>query len=213
MGREFLEVFSDWAEEYDTFVQGQDPAYQPVFKDYSVILKTIVEKSGNSVIEFGIGTGNLTLLLLESGRKVFPIEPSPEMRQLASLKLPHSVTIYDGDLQHYPLPTEPVDTIVSSYVFHHLTDAEKLVALKDYATLLPKSGKLIFADTMFQTQESYDEKIQQAYTANFIDLAEDLEREYYPLITTMENSFKEAGFSAIFTPMNDYVWLVEATKL
>ena len=81
MGREFLDVFSEWANDYDTFVEGQDPAYQPVFKDYSLILDTIVTKSGASVLDFGIGTANLTLRLLAAGKSVLPIEHSPEMSQ------------------------------------------------------------------------------------------------------------------------------------
>ncbi|MEG0444114.1 MAG: SAM-dependent methyltransferase, partial [Carnobacterium sp.] len=30
MGREFLEIFSDWSEDYDEFVEGKDPEYQEV---------------------------------------------------------------------------------------------------------------------------------------------------------------------------------------
>ena len=213
MGREFLDVFSEWANDYDTFVEGQDPAYQPVFKDYSLILDTIVTKSGASVLEFGIGTANLTLRLLAAGKSVFPIEPSPEMRQIAKAKLPAEIVVYDGDLETYPRPAMPIDTIVSSYVFHHLTDAEKAEALKDYATLLPKNGKLVFADTMFQTKKALDEKVQYALEKNYADLAADLVREYYPLIPTMEEAFRTAGFTANFIQMNDYVWIVEATKI
>ena len=44
LGREFLDVFTEWAEEYDAFVQGKDKQYKEVFEDYEKILDSIVGK-------------------------------------------------------------------------------------------------------------------------------------------------------------------------
>lgn len=212
MGREFLDIFTDWSSDYDDFVEGNDPEYKAVFEGYSNILKEIVKRSGMNVLEFGIGTGNLTQRLLSSGKWVFPIEPSKEMRELAKNKLPNDVIIYDGDLQNYPKPTRQVDTIVSSYVFHHLTDTEKGVALKKYADQLEKGGKVVFADTMFESQEALEQKILQAKEHQFYTLADDLEREYYTLIPILLNLFHLAGFNVSIEQMNEYVWIVEGEK-
>lgn len=212
MGREFLDIFTDWSRDYDDFVEGNDPEYKAVFEGYSNILKEIVQRSGMNVLEFGIGTGNLTQRLLSSGKWVFPIEPSKEMRELAKKKLSSEVIIYDGDLQNYPKPTRQVDTIVSSYVFHHLTDTEKGIALKKYADLLEKGGKVVFADTMFESEEVLNQKIVQAKEHQFYTLADDLEREYYTLIPTLLNLFNLAGFNVSIEQMNEYVWIVEGEK-
>lgn len=212
MGREFLDIFTDWSSDYDDFVEGNDPEYKAVFEGYSNILKEIVQRSGMNVLEFGIGTGNLTQQLLSSGKWVFPIEPSKEMRELAKNKLPSEVMIYDGDLQNYPKPTRQVDTIVSSYVFHHLTDTEKGMALKKYADQLETGGKVVFADTMFESQEALEQKIVQAKEHQFYTLANDLEREYYTLIPTLLNLFNLAGFNVSIEQMNEYVWIVEGEK-
>lgn len=212
MGREFLDIFTDWSRDYDDFVEGNDPEYKAVFEGYSNILKEIVKRSGMNVLEFGIGTGNLTQRLLSSGKWVFPIEPSKEMRELAKNKLPNDVIIYDGDLQNYPKPTRQVDTIVSSYVFHHLTDTEKGMALKKYADQLEKGGKVVFADTMFESQEALEQKILQAKEHQCYTLADDLEREYYTLIPTLLNLFHLAGFNVSIEQMNEYVWIVEGEK-
>ncbi|WP_407371993.1 class I SAM-dependent methyltransferase [Carnobacterium sp.] len=212
MGREFLDIFTDWSSDYDDFVEGNDPEYKAVFEGYSNILKEIVQRSGMNVLEFGIGTGNLTQRLLSSGKWVFPIEPSKEMRELAKKKLPSEIMIYDGDLQNYPKPTRQVDTIVSSYVFHHLTDTEKGIALKKYADQLEKGGKVVFADTMFESQEVLNQKIVQAKEHKFYTLADDLEREYYTLIPTLLNLFNLAGFNVSIEQMNEYVWIVEGEK-
>ncbi|ALV22010.1 MAG: class I SAM-dependent methyltransferase [Carnobacterium sp.] len=212
MGREFLEIFSDWSEDYDEFVEGKDPEYQEVFKNYDRILNELVSRSGNSIIEFGIGTGNLTLKLLAAGKTVFPIEPSREMREAAQKKLPTELEIIDGDLQKYPKPDRAIDTMVSSYVFHHLTDKEKALVLKDYALQLEENGKVVFADTMFKSKAAFFQKLNEAKKQNFYRLAEDLEREYYPIVSTVEQLFEEAGFDVDVQQMNDYVWIVTGTK-
>ena len=214
MGREFIEVFTGWAKNYDASVKGNDEEYKEVFAGYEEILAEIVNRSGNHVLEFGIGTGNLTEKLLNAGKEVFAVEPSPEMRKLAKEKLPDDFTIHDGDMQDYPLPDKPLDTIVSSYVFHHLDDEEKSEAVRFYAQQLAEGGKLVFADTIFVTQDVYDNVIEEAESRGYSDLAEDLRREYYPLLDTVYTALSKAGFSQIsFTQMNDFVWLFEGTKV
>ncbi|WP_035054060.1 class I SAM-dependent methyltransferase [Carnobacterium pleistocenium] len=212
MGREFLGIFTEWSSDYDNFVEGNDSEYKAVFEGYSSILEEIVQRSGMNILEFGIGTGNLTQQLILAGKWVFPIEPSKEMRELAKKKLPSGVIIYDGDLQHYPKPTKSVDTIVSSYVFHHLTDTEKETSLKKYADELGEGGKVVFADTMFESQEALEQKIEQAKEKKFYALADDLEREYYSLIPTLLTLFDQAGFNTSVQQMNDYVWIIEGVK-
>lgn len=213
MGREFLEVFTGWAEEYDAFVEGQNEEYRAVFKDYEEILDAIVSKSGESVLEFGIGTGNLTAKLVDASKRVYPVEPSEEMRQLAQEKLPKTLTLIDGDMQRFPLPDFPIDTIVSSYVFHHLTDTEKAEAMRNYVDLLEENGKVIFADTLFVSQQAFDQMIEQAEDLQYHELVADLKREYYSLLENMYSIFKQAGLTKIsFTQMNEFVWIVEGRK-
>lgn len=99
MGREFIPIFSDWAAEYDETVAGKDEEYRAVLK-YEQLLAEIAEKAGRSVVEFGSGTGNLTQALLDQGKNVLAIEPSPEMRRIAKSKPSLSkVTFVDGDME------------------------------------------------------------------------------------------------------------------
>ena len=82
MGTEFNGLFDEWAHTYDSFVQGEDIQYK-VFAHYEDILEDVVNKSFGNVLEFGVGTGNLTNKLLLAGRTVYGIEPSREMRMIA----------------------------------------------------------------------------------------------------------------------------------
>jgi putative AdoMet-dependent methyltransferase len=212
MGREFVELFTTWANSYDESVSGHDDEYREVFERYDDILNTVVQKAGKVVLEFGVGTGNLTKKLLESGKKVYGIEPSAPMREKAYEKLGDSVSIQDGDFLNFPLPDEPVDTIVSTYAFHHLTDEEKEQAIGKYGKLLRKGDKIVFADTAFVDQEAFKQMIIESKERGFYQLAEDLEREYYTTLPTLEQMFTKHGFSVTFTSLNRFVWLMEAVK-
>lgn len=210
MGREFLEIFEDWADNYDNTVNGHDREYREVFHQYDQILDEVVENSIGAVLEFGVGTGNLTKKLVEGGHTVIGIEPSPAMRDIAKMKLPN-VTVLDGDFLDFPKPTTPVNTIVSTFAFHHLNDGEKELAIKNFATLLPKGGKIVFADTLFVSDTAKQRKIKEAEEVGYSNLAEDLRREYYPNIDTIEQIFTEQQFNVSFKQMNDFAWLIIAT--
>lgn len=211
MGREFIEVFEEWAESYDQTISGQDLEYKKVFEDYDQILSEVSSRSFGHVVEFGVGTGNLTIKILDKGLKVTGIEPSPSMRKLAKEKLKRKVPLLDGDFLQFP-EIENIDTFVSTYAFHHLTDHEKALAVATYSNLLPKGGKIVFADTMYESKEDYDRTIKDAKEKGFYNLAEDLEREYYTTIPVLKKMLNENGFSVSFTRCNDFVWLMEGIK-
>lgn len=210
MGKEFLHIFDEWAEQYDASVSGQDPQYADVFKRYEEILEAVAIRVQGSVIEFGPGTGNLTKRVLEKGVEVVPVEPHDKMRELFQERFPN-LQVQEGDLLEFAVHGQHVDGFISSYVFHHLTDDEKGTALKKYATHLQAGGKVVFADTAFITEEAKQNQIDKEKARGFVAVAEDLEREYYTTIPVLENLFTEAGFTVTFTQMNDYVWLMDAT--
>ena len=122
-------------------------------RGYDEILQDVTSRAIGTVLEFGTGTGNLTVKLVGAGHQVIGIEPNTEMRRATIERFP-SMVVKDGDLLDFETDGILIDSIVSSYVFHHLTDEEKGIALKKYAQLLPINGKIIFADTAFITQET-----------------------------------------------------------
>ncbi|MFC0270092.1 class I SAM-dependent methyltransferase [Metabacillus herbersteinensis] len=212
MGREFLDLFENWAHTYDTTVNGQDTEYKEVFVRYDQILEAVTNKSGLVVLEFGVGTGNLTQKLIVSGKKVYGIEPSAPMREKALNKLSADALLADGDFISFPKPLEDIDTIVSTYAFHHLTDNEKNQAISSYSNLLKKNGKIVFADTVFVDEFAHKQMIKKATQQNYFNLAKDLETEYYTTLSVLKTIFEDNGFTVTFTQMNDFVWLSEAVK-
>jgi putative AdoMet-dependent methyltransferase len=210
MGREFVEIFDEWADSYDASVTGKDPEYRDVFDKYEKILEAVSEKSFGTVVEFGTGTGNLTAKLIDAAYNVIGIEPNDAMRNVTKERFPE-LELMDGDLLAFEEP-DKVDTFVSTYVFHHLTDEEKGTALKKYASLLSTGGKVVFADTVFITEDAKQAQIDKERARGYNNVADDLEREYYTTIPVLTEAFENAGFEVRFDRMNDYVWLMDATK-
>ncbi|MFK8794184.1 class I SAM-dependent methyltransferase [Planococcus plakortidis] len=210
MGREFVEIFDEWVHTYDASVGGEDPEYASVFENYEEILGAVAKKAVSPVVEFGTGTGNLTAELLEQGYKVVGIEPNAAMRKASGEKFPE-LGILDGDFLDFELPQHP-KSFTSSYAFHHLTDQEKERAIKLYASILPSGGKIVFADTVFESEEAKLGRIVYEEGEGHANLVEDLKREHYTTVPVMEAIFRENGFDVEFTRMNDYVFLMDATK-
>lgn len=211
MGREFIDLFEGWAETYDNSVAGLDPEYKDVFDQYDIILDEVAKYASGPVLEFGVGTGNLSQKLMQAGKSVIGIEPSRAMRELATQKLP-DLLVMDGDFLDFPTLDIPVESIVSSYAFHHLTDEEKETAVACFAEMLSANGKIIFADTMFKTDAVKEQVIKEAVAKGFMNLAADLNREYYPTIDILQRIFTDHHFAVTCQQMNDFVWLVRAEK-
>lgn len=212
MGREFIPLFDDWAEFYEDTVSGNDIEYKEVFENYDKILQTVAFRSNGTVLEFGVGTGNLTEKLISLGRVVYGVEPSKAMRAKTKARFT-DLYLYDGDFINFPDLPGKVDSIVSTYAFHHLSNEEKDTALKLYSKLLGDQGKIVFADTAFVNEEHREERHRIVKEQGHENLLADLKREYYTTLDILERLFEKNGFQVSFEKMNSYVWLMEAVKV
>lgn len=211
MSSEFTKQFDDWSKTYDDTVAGTDPEYREVFAHYEEILQSVADKAEGLILEFGVGTGNLSERILRQGKELIGYEPSGEMRKISVQKLP-GLTVFEGDFIDFPVSGRSPDTIVSTYAFHHLTDEDKRTAISRYHELLSAQGKIVFADTVFANEEAKEKMIQDALDKNYTRLAQDLKTEYYTTIPVLTGFFEEVGFDVEFTRKNDFVWLIEAVK-
>ncbi|WP_456271399.1 class I SAM-dependent methyltransferase [Bacillus sp. AK031] len=213
MSREFVDLFNHWAETYDHTVSEEgDVEYREVFDKYDEILQSVVSKStGPNILEFGVGTGNLTRKLVNRGFTVYGIEPSEEMLKIGQLKVPEA-KIKDGDFLNFPMPDEQITSIVSSYAFHHLIDEDKERAIKKYSAILPKGGVIVFADTVFKDKAAKREIMERAVASYYNNLVDDLNSEHYTYLDTLEGICNRHGFSVEFIQKNKYVWIMAATK-
>ena len=211
MGMEFVDLFNQWARSYDDTVAGKDPEYREVFEDYDNMLDRLAKLSVSPVIEFGVGTANLTRKMIEQNKVVLGVEPSSEMRRIAKVKCPEAA-IYDGDFLEYPTLLSPIRSIVSSFAFHHLNSSEKVEAIKNYKDRLEAQGEVIFIDTIFKDEAHKHSLIKDAERQGFLNLAQDLQEEYYPYLEEIREMFVKEGFEVSFQQLNKYAWLIQAKK-
>lgn len=210
MGREFVGIFDEWVHTYDDSVSGKDEEYKDVFVKYNEILQAVADAAIGPVVEFGVGTGNLTEKLLARGLEVVGVEPNQAMREATAEKIA-DLKVIDGDFLEFEAGIEP-QSFVSSYAFHHLTDQEKAQAFQNYAEQLPAGGKVVFADTLFASEEAKKQIVAFEQTRGHANLVEDLNREYYTTVPVMEKLITDAGFTVTLSKMNNYVFLIDATK-
>lgn len=213
MSREFVDLFNNWAQTYDqTVSEDGDIEYREVFESYDEILQSVVEDTkGPNVLEFGVGTGNLTRKLINRGYNVFGIEPSVEMLKIGQLKVPEA-KIKDGDFLNFQVPDVQITSIVSSYAFHHLTDSEKEMAIEKYSSILPQGGVIVFADTVFKDKAARRTIMEQAIASYYNNLVDDLNSEHYTYLGILKGICEKHGFTVEFIQKNKYVWIMTATK-
>ncbi|QEK13348.1 class I SAM-dependent methyltransferase [Crassaminicella thermophila] len=210
----FNQLFDEWAANYDETVYGNNNEYIEVFANYNNILETISQKiedkKDGHILEIGTGTGNLTRLLYQKNFHVTGIEPSQEMRKIFKSKLPN-VEILDGHFLSVPVKNK-VDAIVTSYAFHHLTWEEKKAALIYLDSILNEKGRMIIADTMFESLAYKSNLLKYVASMKSFKLLNDLNTEYYECVEDICQLFKEQNYSFETIKMNKYVWIISAEK-
>lgn len=211
MENDFSSLFDEWSKTYDDTVRGADNEYRDVFLHYDAILEEVASRTGQSVLEFGVGTGNLSQKLLDQKKRVYGVEPSKEMRVIAQQKVP-DLHVEKGHFLHFDVPTGQIDSIISTYAFHHLTNNEKARAIGCFREVLDIKGNIIFADTMFVDESAYQQAIELAKTKGYHRLAEDLQEEFYTTIPVLRDMFEQYHFDVTFKQKNAFVWIVEAVK-
>src|SRR5215211_3449288 len=112
--------------------------------------KTTVDQAlirpGNSVLDVGCGTGEVTLLAktCAANGKVYGIDPAPEMIAVAIKKAARQGLEIDfrvGVIEALPFPDSSIDVVTSSLMMHHLPEDLKVSGLAEiYRVLKPEIG-------------------------------------------------------------------------
>ena len=111
------------------------------------------DAKGKTVLEYGCGDGNNTLLLALRGAKVKALDISPDLIEIAKKRL--EVNQVEGDVEFIlgsahdiPFPDESVDIVFGMAILHHLNLE---LSAKEVKRVLKKGGKAIF-NSHFLTQ-------------------------------------------------------------
>lgn len=143
-----------WAPYYDLvtilMTLGQAPRLRKRTVDQALI------KPGDSVLDVGCGTGEVTLLAKTRAKhgSVYGIDPAPEMIAVARKKAASKNLDIDfrvGVIEALPFPDSSMDVVTSSLMMHHLPENVKVRGLAEIYRVLKPGGRLLIADFMRPT--------------------------------------------------------------
>jgi len=103
------------------------------------------------VLDFGVGTATLSIMAYQLNNHVVyhGIDIDHNILEIAKRKIeskniPINLIHYTGGAM--PFEGQSIDRIISSLVFHHLTDEQKILTLKECRRILKPNGTLHIAD-------------------------------------------------------------------
>lgn len=106
---------------------------------------------GHRVVDVGCGTGTLALMIKHHQplADVVGVDGDPNVLNIAKQKFRDAnveVTLHHGRASEAPFHEQSFDRVVSTLVFHHLDEDEKLRTLRQIKTWLRPGGELHIAD-------------------------------------------------------------------
>ena len=179
------------------------------YENYETVLNAtarLAKEHGGIMAEIGVGTGELAGRRL-SDCDITGIDQSVNMLKEAKKKFP-KLKVKLGTFLQLPLDSGSVDTVVSSYAFHHCNEEEKILAVKEMARILKPAGRIVIADLMFA-----DEEARKIFAENCSDAErEDLEDEYFAYVDRLEGVLKTLGFDARHVQVDPLIWIVTGDR-
>ena len=200
--------FNSWADSYDEDVKVDRGALK-IYENYNKVLNKVYEKStitgeNISVLDIGVGTGNLAKKFLENNYRVVGIDQSREMLRVAKHKYPN-LKVRLGEFLNIPFNDKVFDIIVSTYAFHHLNSEEKSLAIKEMIRVLKDNGKIVIGDLMFKNRVE-EEWVLKELTEVQVDEIKD---EYYSYIDELESEFMKYNKKLNYEKIDRFISVIE----
>ena len=107
----------------------------------------VVGAAEGDVLEIGIGSGLNFPYYGPQARRVFALEPSPsliEMAQRSAAKAPMPTAFIEGSAEQIPLDAKSVDTVLMTWVGCSIPDID--AALREMRRVLKPGGRLLFVE-------------------------------------------------------------------
>lgn len=122
------------------------PAQTPFALEYAYHL--LGDVRGKTVVDFGCGTGENTLLLVLRGADVHAVDISPELIEIGKRRLlvndrPDGARFIAASVYEIPLPDASVDVVFGMAILHHL---ELPLAAREVKRILKPGGRAIFSE-------------------------------------------------------------------
>ncbi|MBI2102957.1 class I SAM-dependent methyltransferase [Candidatus Woesearchaeota archaeon] len=113
-------------------------------------LREIQFNSEIKILDLSCGTGELLQELYNRDKrkiKLYGLDVSGKMLEVARKKLPSQVTLVKGDVHSLPFGSEEFDYVLCTEAFHHYYSQSRAIA--EMKRVLKSSGKIIIVDVNF----------------------------------------------------------------
>lgn len=192
---ERVKLFDEWAEHFDESVKDWSRRFP--FEGYDEIHAEITRLShpaaGLSVLDVGIGTGQLAERFVSAGCAVWGMDFSPMMLAKVHAKLPQVELIKADLLGHWPLPSNRTfNRITSAYTFHEFDlDSKVRLISRLVGEHLTTGGRLVVGDVSFPS-----EYVRECAREKWADVWD--EGEYYWAADEAREALHHAGLDAYY---------------
>jgi len=191
------------AKNYDT----RHTQFRDFKREAEQIIATLGLDASATVIDMGCGTGAFALHAARHYRKVYAVDVSKAMLDLARRKAKEAnvgnIEFCHGGFLTYEHRAEPADAAVSTVALHHLPDFWKSVGLYRLAQMLRPGGRFYLFDVVF----SFPVERYETSAAQFVGAMSDqmgptgqsepathIRDEYSTYTWIMEGLLERAGF-------------------
>jgi putative AdoMet-dependent methyltransferase len=169
-----VSVFDDWAENYNDHVNEEEFPFDGYRQVLDTVASKVMARKSASILDLGIGTGQLARRFYEAGHPVTGVDFSEEMLQIARQSMPKAKLISADFASAMPkeINGRGFDFIVMTYAFHHIPYHQQASFLSKLSGYLNADGQILIGDILFPSQQA-----MQACQAHYPDEWD--EEEYY----------------------------------
>lgn len=203
---EFKQVGKDYGDTAEVEAYDSSHArFRDVQSEGNRILEILQIKSGETLIDFGSGTGMFAIQAARRGVHVHAVDVSPAMiahaKTNADKAAVRNITFHHAGFLTYTHAQEPADAITTTFAFHHLPDFWKGVALSRLYDMLKPGGRFYLRDVIVEESNAlmnigtFIEKQAQAGGGFLREDAEGHFRDEYSTYDwVMDGLLQRAGF-------------------
>lgn len=191
-------------EDYDNQHQG----FRDFKQEATRIFNDLNLSADSTVVDFGCGTGGLSIHFTRMCKHVYSVDISKAMLDVLEKKVSQNnienVTTVQAGFLTYDHKGEQADAIISSAALHHLPDFWKQLALCNFYDILKPEGKLFLGDVVFGFPPREYENEIDTWLKNMRNLAGDamadetvihIRDEYSTWDWIMTGMLERAGFT------------------
>ncbi|HOD82831.1 MAG: Demethylrebeccamycin-D-glucose O-methyltransferase [Planctomycetes bacterium ADurb.Bin126] len=177
-----------------------------VDRENAGILRLLGLPKGADVLEIGCGTGRFALAAARAGMRTTAIDVSGAMVDYVRARAEQDglagLSAHRCGFLTMPFADGSFDAVVSGLALHHLSDAWKLVALRNVARVLRPGGQLLLKDVVFSVADGEEpeqalERFVEAFPKMRTEVARHVAREFSTFSWIMEGLLQRAGFAIL----------------